>query len=104
MKICDAQVLINQLKDVTPVIQNSIMELTEEVNSISSNPPPPTQHHGRSTSSIQSQSSGRAMVISVTDIFPWRMFLNIAQRFIFASIELNDPFGNRKVVVMKLLM
>ncbi|GFZ19102.1 hypothetical protein Acr_27g0008410 [Actinidia rufa] len=62
------QVLINQLKDVGPAIQNSIMELTEEVNSISSKPPPPTKHHGRSTSSIQSQSSGRAMESSSDEV------------------------------------
>ncbi|PIN09096.1 hypothetical protein CDL12_18322 [Handroanthus impetiginosus] len=47
------QVLINQS------IQNSISELTEEVNSISSNLPPLMKH--RSSSPIQAQSSGRML-------------------------------------------
>lgn len=54
------QVLINQLKDVAPTIQNSISELTEEVNSISSNPPPVMNF--RLNSPIQTQSSGRTLV------------------------------------------
>ncbi|KAL0351094.1 UNVERIFIED_CONTAM: AUGMIN subunit [Sesamum radiatum] len=53
------QVLINQLKDVAPTIQNSISELTEEVNSISSNIPPVVKL--RSNSPIQAQSSGRTL-------------------------------------------
>ncbi|XP_011098821.1 AUGMIN subunit 6 [Sesamum indicum] len=53
------QVLINQLKDVAPTIQNSISELTEEVNSISSNLPPVLKL--RSNSPIQAQSSGRTL-------------------------------------------
>ncbi|KAL0377341.1 UNVERIFIED_CONTAM: AUGMIN subunit [Sesamum radiatum] len=53
------QVLINQLKDVAPTIQNSISELTEEVNSISSNLPPVMKL--RSNSPIQAQSSGRTL-------------------------------------------
>ncbi|KAL8475311.1 hypothetical protein ACS0TY_028112 [Phlomoides rotata] len=53
------QVLINQLKDVAPTIQNSISQLTEEVNSISSNLPPVMKH--RSNSPIHAQSSGRTL-------------------------------------------
>lgn len=53
------QVLINQLKDVAPTIQKSISECTEKVNCIASNLPPMNRHHGRSTSPVQAQSSGR---------------------------------------------
>ncbi|KAI3463077.1 hypothetical protein Pfo_019740 [Paulownia fortunei] len=53
------QVLINQLKDVAPTIQNSISELMDEVNSLSSNLPPVMKL--RSNSPIQAQSSGRAL-------------------------------------------
>ncbi|KAK4477336.1 hypothetical protein RD792_016553 [Penstemon davidsonii] len=53
------QVLINQLKDVAPTIQNSISELTEEVNSISSDLPPAMKL--RSNSPNQAQSSGRML-------------------------------------------
>ncbi|XP_075515198.1 AUGMIN subunit 6-like isoform X1 [Primulina tabacum] len=53
------QVLINQLKDVAPAIQDSIAELTEEVNSISSNLPPLVKLG--STSPVQAQNSGRAL-------------------------------------------
>ncbi|KAL3629124.1 AUGMIN subunit 6 [Castilleja foliolosa] len=53
------QVLINQLKDVAPTIQNSITELTEEVNTISSNLPPVTKI--RSNSPVKAQSSGRIL-------------------------------------------
>ncbi|KAI7997361.1 AUGMIN subunit 6 [Camellia lanceoleosa] len=63
-----SEVLINQMKDVAPAIQNSITEVTEEVNSISSNLPPVTQHHGRSTSSIQAQSSGTTMESSNDEV------------------------------------
>lgn len=59
-KILLLQVLINQLKDVAPTIQNSISELTEEVNNISSNLPPAMNF--RSNSPIQAQSSGRTLV------------------------------------------
>ncbi|KAG9141980.1 hypothetical protein Leryth_009333 [Lithospermum erythrorhizon] len=55
--LASIQVLINQLKEVAPAMQNSISELTEEVNSISSNLPPLTRHQGRSGSPIQAQSS-----------------------------------------------
>ncbi|KAL3813863.1 hypothetical protein ACJIZ3_015131 [Penstemon smallii] len=53
------QVLINQLKDVAPTIQNSISELTEEVNSMSSDLPPVMKL--RSNSPNQAQSSGRTL-------------------------------------------
>ncbi|KAK4488491.1 hypothetical protein RD792_004255 [Penstemon davidsonii] len=53
------QVLINQLKDVAPTIQNSISELTEEVNNISSDLPPVMKL--RSNSHNQAQSSGRTL-------------------------------------------
>ncbi|KAL7100582.1 hypothetical protein ACP275_08G005900 [Erythranthe tilingii] len=53
------QVLINQLKDVAPTIQNSILELTEEVDSISSNLPPPTKL--RSNMPNQTESSGKKL-------------------------------------------
>lgn len=56
----NVQVLINQLKDVAPAIQDSIAELTEEVNSISSNLPLLVKL--RSTSPVQAQNSGRALV------------------------------------------
>ncbi|KAI7741936.1 hypothetical protein M8C21_024315, partial [Ambrosia artemisiifolia] len=39
------RVLVNQLKGVAPVIQNSISELTEEVNNISTKIPQVTHHH-----------------------------------------------------------
>ncbi|KAI4348261.1 hypothetical protein L6164_009001 [Bauhinia variegata] len=53
------EVLINQLKEVAPAIQKSISESKEMVNSFSSSLPPINRHHGRSTSPIQAQSSGR---------------------------------------------
>ncbi|KAJ9540333.1 hypothetical protein OSB04_026839 [Centaurea solstitialis] len=56
---------------VAPAIQNSISELSEEVNSISSNLPQLTNHCGRSTSPVQAQSTGRTMESSsdeVTDV------------------------------------
>ncbi|MFS7956358.1 putative HAUS augmin-like complex subunit 6 [Helianthus anomalus] len=69
--LASIQVLVNQLKGVAPVIQNSISELTEEVNNISTKLPQPTHHHGRSTSPVQAQSTGRTMESSsdeVTDV------------------------------------
>ncbi|XP_028056679.1 AUGMIN subunit 6 [Camellia sinensis] len=66
--LASIQVLINQLKDVAPAIQNSITELTEEVNSVSSNLPPATKHNGRSTSPIQAQSIGRATESSSDEV------------------------------------
>ncbi|CAI9752598.1 unnamed protein product [Fraxinus pennsylvanica] len=61
------QVLIDQLKDVAPAIQNSISELTEEVNSISSHLPPVSKHHGRLNSPIQAQGSGRILESGIDD-------------------------------------
>ncbi|CAN0924633.1 AUGMIN subunit 6 [Linum grandiflorum] len=46
------QVLINQLKEVAPAIQNSIVDCTEVVNSISSTLPPMTNHRVRASSPI----------------------------------------------------
>ncbi|KAG8384925.1 hypothetical protein BUALT_Bualt04G0168800 [Buddleja alternifolia] len=60
------QVLINQLKDVAPTIQNSISELTEEVSSISSNLPPVMRL--RSNSPIHAQSSGRTLESGTDEI------------------------------------
>ncbi|KAM7509230.1 hypothetical protein LguiA_019683 [Lonicera macranthoides] len=62
------QVLINQLKEVAPAIQNSISELTDEVNSISTNLPPMTNHHGRSNSPTLAQSSGRTLECSSDEV------------------------------------
>uniref|UniRef100_A0A803QL92 HAUS augmin-like complex subunit 6 N-terminal domain-containing protein n=1 Tax=Cannabis sativa TaxID=3483 RepID=A0A803QL92_CANSA len=61
------QVLINQLKEVAPTIQNSISECTEKVNSISTNLPPMVKRPGRSTSPSQAHSS-RTMESSTDDI------------------------------------
>ncbi|GLU11407.1 hypothetical protein SLE2022_281550 [Rubroshorea leprosula] len=62
------QVLINQLKEVAPAIQNSISECTEKVNSISANMPSVTRHRGQATSTLQSQSSGRTLESSTVDV------------------------------------
>ncbi|KAJ4974086.1 hypothetical protein NE237_007260 [Protea cynaroides] len=59
--LASIQVLIDQLKQVAPAIQKSISELTGEVNSISSTLPLTTKNHGRFTSPIQAQSSGRSV-------------------------------------------
>lgn len=59
------QVLVNQLKEAAPAIKNSIAELQEEVNSISSTLPPMTNHQVRSTSPIQAQSSSGRIAVSV---------------------------------------
>ncbi|KAL0381791.1 UNVERIFIED_CONTAM: AUGMIN subunit [Sesamum angustifolium] len=53
------QVLINQLKDVAPTLQNSISELTDEVNSLS--PDLPLIMKLRANSPIEAQSSGRTL-------------------------------------------
>ncbi|XP_058187053.1 AUGMIN subunit 6-like [Rhododendron vialii] len=66
--LASIQVLINQLKDVAPTLQNSITELTLEVNSISSNLPPGAELHGRSTSPIHAQTGGRTMENSSSDV------------------------------------
>lgn len=62
------QVLINQLKEVAPAIQSSIAECTEKVNNMSSNLPSMPKHHGRATSPIQAQSSGRTLESSSDDV------------------------------------
>ncbi|XP_038704846.1 AUGMIN subunit 6-like [Tripterygium wilfordii] len=62
------QLLINQLKEVAPTIQNSIAECTEKVNRITSNIPPITKHRGQATSPIQAHSSGRTLESSTEDV------------------------------------
>ncbi|XP_059670016.1 AUGMIN subunit 6-like isoform X2 [Cornus florida] len=66
--LASIQVLINQLKEVAPAIQNSISELTEEANSFSSNLPPINNHDGRLISPIQAQSSGRTLESSTDEV------------------------------------
>ncbi|KAJ0260687.1 AUGMIN subunit 6 [Hirschfeldia incana] len=53
------QVLINQLKEVSPAIQKSILECTEKVNNLPPTLPPPTRSNGQAASLLQSQGSGR---------------------------------------------
>ncbi|KAL8136572.1 hypothetical protein V2J09_002573 [Rumex salicifolius] len=65
--LASIQVLINQLKEVAPNIQNSITELSEEVNSISSSLPPTNKSSGYSTS-MHAQSSGRTRDGTVDDV------------------------------------
>ncbi|EOA16090.1 hypothetical protein CARUB_v10004224mg [Capsella rubella] len=55
------QVLINQLKEVSPAIQKSISECTEKVNSLPPTLPPVTRSNGQASSLLQSQGSGRIM-------------------------------------------
>ncbi|XP_010441231.1 PREDICTED: AUGMIN subunit 6-like isoform X2 [Camelina sativa] len=55
------QVLINQLKEVSPAIQKSISECTEKVNSLLPTLPPVTRSNGQASSLLQSQGSGRIM-------------------------------------------
>ncbi|XP_047334195.1 AUGMIN subunit 6 [Impatiens glandulifera] len=62
--LASTQVLINQIKDVAPAIQSSITELTEEVNSLSSNLPPMNRHCSRST--LPNQESGNSEVGDAT--------------------------------------
>ncbi|XP_010029045.2 AUGMIN subunit 6 [Eucalyptus grandis] len=62
------QVLINQLKEVAPAIQNSISECTDNVNSISSSLPPMMKHRAPLNSPSQTQSSGRGIESSADDI------------------------------------
>ncbi|CAI9758542.1 unnamed protein product [Fraxinus pennsylvanica] len=75
------QVLIDQLKDVAPAIQNSISELTEEVNSISSHLSPVGKHHGRLNSPIQAQGSGRTLESGTDD------FADITSRLSSLQLE-----------------
>lgn len=56
------QVLINQLKEVSPAIQKSISECTEMVTSLPPTLPPVTRSNGQASSLLQSQGSGRIMV------------------------------------------
>ncbi|CAN7128298.1 unnamed protein product [Brassica rapa subsp. narinosa] len=49
------QVLINQLKEVSPAIQKSILECTEKVNSLPPTLPPATRSNGQTASLLQSQ-------------------------------------------------
>ncbi|XP_059284825.1 AUGMIN subunit 6-like isoform X1 [Lycium ferocissimum] len=57
--LASIQVLINQLKEVAPAIQNSITQLTDEVNSVSSSLLPMAENHARSHSLVQGQNSRR---------------------------------------------
>ncbi|KAI3855004.1 hypothetical protein MKW92_053372 [Papaver armeniacum] len=67
--LASIKVLVNQLKEAAPAIKNSIAELQEEVNSISSTLPPMTNHQVRSTSPIQAQSSsGRIAEKSIDEV------------------------------------
>ncbi|KAL1824672.1 hypothetical protein ACET3Z_011450 [Daucus carota] len=78
------QVLINQLKEVAPAIQNSISELTEEVNSVSANIPMMTSHLGRSSSPNHAQSSGRPLESSSDEV------LEMTSRLSTFQIEKNS--------------
>ncbi|KAH0873610.1 hypothetical protein HID58_070972 [Brassica napus] len=53
------QVLINQLKEVSPAIQKSILECTEKVNSLPPTLPPNTRSNGQGALLLQSQVSGK---------------------------------------------
>ncbi|KAL9224922.1 hypothetical protein vseg_000902 [Gypsophila vaccaria] len=66
--LASIQVLINQLKEVSPAIKKSITSLTEEVNTISSNLPQINKRPGRPTLPMQAQSSGNAAGSSNGDI------------------------------------
>ncbi|KAK3033430.1 hypothetical protein RJ639_033034 [Escallonia herrerae] len=64
----DYEVLINQLKEVAPAIQSSITELSEEVNTISSNLPQVNNYHARLASPNHAQSSGRTLESSTDEV------------------------------------
>lgn len=66
--LASIQVLINQLKDVAPAIQNSIAELTEEVNTVSSSFPLMNKRPGQSNLPVEAQSSWKATVGRNDDI------------------------------------
>ncbi|KAL2943158.1 AUGMIN subunit 6 [Bienertia sinuspersici] len=66
--LASIQVLINQLKDVAPAIQNSIAELTEEVNTVSSSLPLMNKCPGQFNVPLEAQSSGKAMIDRNDDI------------------------------------
>ncbi|KAG9446426.1 hypothetical protein H6P81_012554 [Aristolochia fimbriata] len=67
--LASIQAFINQLKEVAPTMEETISELTEEVNRISPIVPI-AKYDGRSTSPNQAQSSGRTHNISdeVSDV------------------------------------
>ncbi|KAJ8615659.1 hypothetical protein MRB53_035031 [Persea americana] len=65
--LASIQVFTNQLKEVAPALQESILKLTEEVNSISSIVPM-TKYDGRSMSPSQAQSSGRTTDNSTDEV------------------------------------
>ncbi|KAL3376573.1 hypothetical protein AABB24_003155 [Solanum stoloniferum] len=66
--LASIQVLINQLKEVGPAIQNSIAQLTEEVNSVSSSLLPMAEHHARSHSLVQAQNSRQTLENSTDEV------------------------------------
>ncbi|KAF5183986.1 Augmin subunit [Thalictrum thalictroides] len=66
--LASIQVLSNQLKESAPALQQSISELTEEVNNISSTLPPMANFHGRSTSPVHTQSSGRIAETGIDEV------------------------------------
>ncbi|XP_058102155.1 AUGMIN subunit 6-like [Magnolia sinica] len=65
--LASIQVFINQLKEMAPAMEESIMELTDEVNSISP-VVPMVRYDGRSMSPIQAQSSGRDVDNSMDEV------------------------------------
>ncbi|CAN8272956.1 unnamed protein product [Cochlearia groenlandica] len=62
------QVLINQLKEVSPAIQKSITECTEKVNSLPPTLPPATRSNENAASLLQSQVSESVMEGVSSDI------------------------------------
>ncbi|XP_011626146.1 AUGMIN subunit 6 [Amborella trichopoda] len=66
--LASIQVLINQLKEVIPAMKESVSELREEVNSISSTAPA-TMYGSRSMPFVSSQSNGRAVEESIDEDF-----------------------------------
>ncbi|KAK6796987.1 hypothetical protein RDI58_004688 [Solanum bulbocastanum] len=66
--LASIQVLIHQLKEVGPAIQNSIAQLTEEVNSVSSSLLPMAEHHARSHSLVQAQNSRQTLENSTDEV------------------------------------
>ncbi|ONK77703.1 uncharacterized protein A4U43_C02F9640 [Asparagus officinalis] len=64
--LASIQGLINQLKEAVPVMQKSIADLTEEVNSIS--PCTIDEYSARSSSPVQAQSSGRSLESSNDEV------------------------------------
>ncbi|CAO2833201.1 unnamed protein product [Amaranthus hypochondriacus] len=66
--LASIQVLINQLKEVAPAIQNSIADLTEDVNNVSSSFPLMNKLSGQSNMPVQTQNSGKTMAGRTDDI------------------------------------